>query len=404
VREKTGRMSSYSESRARARDRMQTAAREIEKLKGKIAELRNNKMSDKEKKAFSLQKLFQKSSTAFRDIPGKGSLQERCKVVRTLRGHFGKVYALHWGVTDISAPGAQSQNLISASQDGKLIVWNAYTKAKLHAIPLRSTWVMTCAYEPTKGTLVACGGLDNVCSVYKLAKPGNMLSARAQELNGHEGYLACCRFLDANTILTCSGDSTCYLWDIAKMKPMASFRDHTGDVMSVSTNPTDQNIFVSGSCDASAKVWDIRTKKCTQSFGESTLGDSSSGSSSNNLNLYAHNSDINSVDFLQNGKTFATGSDDSTARIFDMRSYSQLNMFYQMSRRSCLTSVAASKQGRLLFCGYDDYNCLAWDTLGNNEKWAELTGHGGRVSCVGLDTTGQALATGSWDTLIKVFA
>ena len=64
-------MSSYSESRARARDRMQTAAREIEKLKGKIAELRNNKMSDKEKKAFSLQKLFQKSSTAFRDIPGK---------------------------------------------------------------------------------------------------------------------------------------------------------------------------------------------------------------------------------------------------------------------------------------------------------------------------------------------
>ena len=71
MREKTGKMSSYSESRARARDRMQTAAREIEKLKGKIAELRNNKMSDKEKKAFSLQKLFQKSSTAFRDIPGK---------------------------------------------------------------------------------------------------------------------------------------------------------------------------------------------------------------------------------------------------------------------------------------------------------------------------------------------
>ena len=64
-------MSSYSESRARARDRMQTAAREIEKLKGKIAELRNQKMSDKEKKAFSLQKLFQKSATPYREVAAK---------------------------------------------------------------------------------------------------------------------------------------------------------------------------------------------------------------------------------------------------------------------------------------------------------------------------------------------
>ena len=64
-------MSSYSESRATARDRMQTAAREIEKLKGKIAELRNQKMSDKEKKAFSLQKLFQKSATPYREVAAK---------------------------------------------------------------------------------------------------------------------------------------------------------------------------------------------------------------------------------------------------------------------------------------------------------------------------------------------
>lgn len=387
-------MSSYSQSRAKARSRMQNAARDIESLKEKIAQLRAEKMSEKEMKAFSLHKIFEKTSSGNRSIGSKKSdSDEKCKVVRTLRGHFGKVYALHWGKVDMNAPNGDSQNLISASQDGKLIVWNAFTKAKLHAIPLRSTWVMTCAYEPSRGQFVACGGLDNVCSVYKLSKPGNMLAARATELNGHEGYLACCRFLDESTILTCSGDSTCLLWDIPKMKPKCCFSDHTGDVMSVSINPSNPNMFVSGSCDASAKIWDTRSGKCTQSFGESTLGDSTAGSASNNLNMYAHNSDINSVSFLQNGKTFATGSDDSTARIFDIRSYSQLNMFYQVSRRSCLTSVAASKQGRLLFCGYDDFNCLAWDTLGHNEKWAELKGHGGRVSCVGLDTTGQALAT-----------
>ena len=30
--------------------------------------------------------------------------------------------------------------------------------------------------------------------------------------------------------------------------------DHTGDAMSLALNPTDENMFVSGSCDATAKV------------------------------------------------------------------------------------------------------------------------------------------------------
>lgn len=38
---------------------------------------------------------------------------------------------------------------------------------KVHAIPLRSSWVMTCAYAPS-GNYVACGGLDNICSIYSL--------------------------------------------------------------------------------------------------------------------------------------------------------------------------------------------------------------------------------------------
>ena len=41
-------------------------------------------------------------------------------------------------------------------QDGKLIVWDSYSTNKVHAIPLRSSWVMTCAYAPS-GNYVACG-------------------------------------------------------------------------------------------------------------------------------------------------------------------------------------------------------------------------------------------------------
>ena len=101
-----------------------------------------------------------------------------------------------------------SRYLVSASQDGKLIVWDAYTTNKVHAIPLRSSWVMTCAYAPS-GSYVACGGLDNICSIYSLkTREGNVRVSR--ELPGHTGYLSCCRFLDDNQIVTSSGDMTWY--------------------------------------------------------------------------------------------------------------------------------------------------------------------------------------------------
>lgn len=56
---------------------------------------------------------------------------------------------------------------------------------QVHAIPLRSSWVMTCAYAPS-GNFVACGGLDNICSIYNLrTREGNVRVSR--ELNGHTG-------------------------------------------------------------------------------------------------------------------------------------------------------------------------------------------------------------------------
>lgn len=42
---------------------------------------------------------------------------------RTLRGHLAKIYAMHWG--------SDSRNLVSASQDGKLIVWDSHTTNKV---------------------------------------------------------------------------------------------------------------------------------------------------------------------------------------------------------------------------------------------------------------------------------
>jgi guanine nucleotide-binding protein G(I)/G(S)/G(T) subunit beta-1 len=119
---------------------------------------------------------------------------------------------------------------------------------------------MTCAYCPG-AEMVAAGGLDNIVSIYKLSPDKRAMTNEkpAAELAQHEGYLSCCRFIDATQIVSSSGDSTCILWDISRGAPRGVFTDHSGDVMSISLCPSNPSIFVSGACDALAKVWDVRT-------------------------------------------------------------------------------------------------------------------------------------------------
>jgi len=295
---------------------------------------------------------------------------------RILKGHFGKIYAMHWS--------SDSRHLVSASQDGKLIIWNGFTTNKVHAIPLRSSWVMTCAYSPN-GSMVACGGLDNICSVYKLpTKDVTATSQKAQELAQHEGYLSCCRFVNNEEIITSSGDSTCILWDVEGKQPKQVFNDHTGDVMAISIY-RENNTFVSGSCDAMAKLWDYRaSSKCVKTFT-------------------GHESDINSVQFFPDGNAFGSGSDDSSCRLFDIRACSQLNKYSDDKILCGITSVGFSSTGKFLFAGYDDYNCVPWATM-QAKMCDQLSGHDNRVSCLGVSPDGKALCTGSWDTLLKIWA
>ncbi|KAL4684157.1 hypothetical protein H8959_021851 [Pygathrix nigripes] len=169
-------------------------------------------------------------------------------------------------------------------------------------------------------------------------------------------YLSCCRFLDDNQIVTSSGDTTCALWDIETGQQTTTFTGHTGDVMSLSLAP-DTRLFVSGACDASAKLWDVREGMCRQTFT-------------------GHESDINAI--------------------CELMTYSHDNIICG------ITSVSFSKSGRLLLAGYDDFNCNVWDAL-KADRAGVLAGHDNRVSCLGVTDDGMAVATGSWDSFLKIW-
>ena len=145
------------------------------------------------------------------------------------------------------------------------------------------------------GRTVACGGLDNICSIYNLDNKEQPIKV-SRELAAHTGYLSCCRFLGTtgSHILTSSGDTTCMMFDV-EGTDIATFQSHEGDVMSISASHGAPSIFVSGACDTFAKVWDVRA---TSTAARTFVG---------------HDSDINAVTLFPDGKAFSTGSDDERA-------------------------------------------------------------------------------------------
>lgn len=316
---------------------------------------------------------------------------------RTLKGHLGKITSLAWS--------ADSANILSAGQDGKLILWEAQSTNKLQAVKLQSTWVMTCSLSPS-GKFAASGGLDNICSLYDLKAVDAAMSRNpaaagevppTKSMDAHVGFVSGIKFLSDQELLTCSGDGTCGLWDIGRGAMTTQYTGHGKDVMGLTLlrdGSGHANTFVSASGDKTARLWDIRSGRAELLF-----------------NVAGKDADLMCIDAFPDSRAFATGGEDATVRLFDIRSEVQLQTYIPSEeaskpsdeKRKVVTSLSFTQSGRALAVGYEDEVMRVWDTL-RGEQITVIKAHDERVTCVAVSPDGSALASGSWDKIIKVWA
>ena len=305
-----------------------------------------------------------------------------------LVGHSAKIYAL-----GVSAGAGLHEQVVSASQDGRILVWQGRTGRKLKSIRLVSSWVMAVAYSGT-GALVASGGLDNTVTLHSTAEgaPGAAAAPLTEpspvlrRLQDHEGYISGCTWVgrDDRQLLSASGDKTCKLWDVSAGAVTSTFAGHSEDVSSLQMRPGDDtNIFVTCSVDQTARVWDVRTGGAVQTHE-------------------LPSADMNSVKWHPGGSAFAVAGDDGGLHLLDYRSYNPLGVFNDEAVVACAACLDFSKAGRYVFGGYDDFNIVAWDVL-SGKRVGEMQGHTNRVSELMLSTDGNALFSSSWDKSVNVY-
>ena len=171
-----------------------------------------------------------------------------------------------------------------------------------------------------------------------------------------------------------------YYWQPLTHLSLKTLRGHLGGVASVVFSP-DGRWIVTGSEDKTAKVWEV-------------------ASGQELLTLKGHSDGITSVAFSPNGQRIVTGSWDATAKVWEAASGRELLTL--QGPRAAISSVGFSPDGQRIVTGSVDATARVWDAASGKELLT-LKGHSGWIWSVAFSPDGQRIVTGSFDRTAKVW-
>lgn len=152
-------------------------------------------------------------------------------------------------------------------------------------------------------------------------------------------------------VASVSDDTLCLVWAPAAGKSdcLARLEGHSQAVYGVRFHPIHPSLLATVGFDHVGKIWDLRTGQAE-------------------LEVVGHTDDVIGVDFSPNGMLLATGSDDYTCRIWDLRKLG--------SNGNAADAHAAGAGRNHLFClqHEDDVKRLEWSPCGAQLATASANG------------------------------
>lgn len=181
--------------------------------------------------------------------------------------------------------------------------------------------------------------------------------------------------------VTSSDDKTTKIVDFVSSTNELIFKEHLSDVKSCDWNPY-RNIIASGGKDQSVNIWDP---------------------SSGNLigTLHLHKNSINRLRFNQNGNWFLSGSKDHTVKVSDIRMMKEMQIF--KGHESEVNTLAWHPIHEDIFCSAGaDQKIIYWK-VGFEKNFVNKNAHEKEIFDLGFNQTGTLLASGSNDSILKVW-
>lgn len=300
----------------------------------------------------------------------------------TYRGHGGPVSSVAWS--------PDGKRIASASSDGTVQVWDAYTGANTLVYRGHTGGVLSVAWSPN-GREIASGGLDGMVQV----------------------------------------------WNAATGQTITVYRDHSAAVYSVAWSPDGQRI-ASASADGTVQVWNAATGQFAYRFGPQLLDgilapwyaaawspdgqriaagaqgrvvvfDAATGQ-----NTTFHGPQTGIVHDLawSPGGQYLAVAVNSDAQVWDVASSQNIYTFHYVGHTQYLFALAWSPNGKRIAIGAGDGMAEVFDALtgqhlsqyhGHYDLYNDHTIYNASVNTLAWSPDGSHIASGSGDDTVQVW-
>ncbi len=216
-------------------------------------------------------------------------------------------------------------------------------------------------------------------------------------LTGHSDGVNSVKFSpNGKLIASGSSDKTIRLWDPHTKKNIAILTGHQTNVLDISFLGDSKTLASIGNNDIDIRLWNTETGKLISTI------------ESKSKHPY-------SLDVSPDGETIAVGNSDGTITLLSTKAKKSTDTLFghglapsDITEPGSILSLAFSPNGKTLASGSRDTTIRLWNTKTTHHK-VTLTGHSGRVTTIAFSLDGKTIASGAtythWssDSTIRVW-
>jgi WD40 repeat protein len=240
-----------------------------------------------------------------------------------LPGHTNDIDALAVS-TDLMASGSWDKNINLYKTDSTFMLVRTLTG---HLAPISALRFNK------SGKLLASGSSDNMIKIWDSL-------FRVRNFEGHQGNINCLLFDNSSKYLfSGSEDRTIIAWDVASGKPFRTIT-HGQSVNSLAMAGNDPRFLYVAGVGPKISVYNLANLQVTRTFD-------------------GHTDAINAIDISKNNQYLLSGSNDKTARIWDLKSGKELRKLPVDCWK--VLAVAFSDDSKYAVTGCNDGSIKVWE-------------------------------------------